>query len=323
MVIASGELTLRDVEVPEPRYGEVLVRVAATAVNRADLLQVKGLYPAPPDVPADIPGLEFSGTVERLGEGVVEFSEGDAVSGLVGGGAYAEYLRTPARTLSPAPRGMSSTHAAALPEAFLTAYDAIVVQGGLKSGEVLLVHAAASGVGTAAVQLGASLGATVIATSRSEAKLSRVRELGAALSIVPKGEHFADEVKRMTGGRGADVVLDLVGGGYTRESLLAAAPGGRVLLVGLTGGRSAELDLADVLRRRLTLRGTVLRSRPLEEKIALATAFTRNILPLVERKMVHPVIDRVLPLEEAGVAHAAVLSNQTFGKVVLLVRPEA
>ncbi len=312
-------LVLSDRPTPKPSKGEVLVRVVATAVNRADLLQVQGLYPAPEGSPADIPGLEFSGVIAGLGEGVTSWSEGDHVTGLVGGGSYAEFLTVHARALSGAPKSVSLVEAAALPEALLTAYDAIVVQGHCRSGDALLVHAAASGIGTAAVQIGRAIGAHVIATSRSEAKLARVLALGADVGLTTTDAKFADAVKKATEGRGADVILDLVGGAYVAEDIRAAANKARIMLIGLTAGRAAEVELGEILRKRLTIQGSVLRSRPIEEKIALAEVFTRHLLPLVERGSLAPVIERTFTLEEAAKAHELVASNQTFGKVLLTV----
>jgi putative PIG3 family NAD(P)H quinone oxidoreductase len=316
-------LQLRDVPSPPLGRGEVRVRVRATAVNRADLLQRMGRYPAPPDAPPDIPGLEFAGEVIELGEGAAADPGaprvGDRVFGLVGGGAYAEEVVVPARALARIPDGMSFTDAAAVPEAFITAWDAMVTQGRLESGEALLIHAVGSGVGTAAVQLGRVRGARVVGTARSPEKLARAKALGLDEGIVPEGGRFAGAVRAATGGRGADVVLELVGGGYVGEDLSAAAERGRIVVVGLTAGARAELDLALLLGRRLSVVGTVLRARPLEEKIAVMRTFERHVVPLFAAGKLAPVIETVMALDEAPRAHALVASNATFGKVVLSV----
>jgi putative PIG3 family NAD(P)H quinone oxidoreductase len=310
-------LALREVPTPEPGRGEVRVRIAATAVNRADLVQRLGNYPAPPDAPADIPGLELAGVVDAVGDGVRERKVGDRVFGLVGGGAYAEYVCAHERTLAVVPEGLSFVEAAAVPEAFLTAYDAMVSQAGLAAGETVLVHAVGSGVGTAAVQIARAIGARAIGTARTASKLERARPLGMDDGVVADGGKFAAEVLAKTSGRGVDVVLELVGGAYVAEDLACIAPRGRLVLVGLMAGARAELDLGALLRKRVQLTGTVLRSRPLEEKIAVAQTFARHIVPLVARGALVPTIDRTLPFEEAAAAHAYVASNEGFGKVVL------
>lgn len=326
---ARGALVLRDVAWPEPGPGQVRVRVAATAVNRADLLQRTGAYPAPHDAPADIPGMEIAGTVDALGEGASQASgllEGDRVFGIVGGGGYAEAVVVHARTLAKIPQGVDDVFAAAIPEAFITAYDAMITQAGLQAGETVLVSAVGSGVGTAAVQIARSVGARVIGTARSEDKLTKARELGMCLGIRPRtGEGntplFAEEVRAKTEGRGADMVLELVGGAYVPEALEALAERGRLMLVGLLAGARADVDLGLVLRRRLVVRGTVLRSRPLEEKILAGQLLARHIAPLVGDGVLRPIVDRVMPLEDAEAAHRYVADNTGFGKVVLRVSP--
>ena len=313
-VLAPGELVVR-----EPGWGEVRVAVAAAGVNRADLLQRRGVYPAPPGAPVDVPGLEYAGTVESVGEGVREWKPGDAVMGIVAGGALATHLVVHAREAIAVPRGMSFTDAAALPEAFLTAYDAIVTQGGLASGDTLLVHAIGSGVGTAALQLGQALGARTIGTSRTTEKLARCASLGLASDdgITVTDARFAERVHALTGGRGADVVLDGVGAAYLEEDLRALAPGGRVVVIGLLAGATAPLALGMLLQKRARVLGSVLRSRPLEEKIALARVFTQRLLPLFERGALRPVVDAVLSMDAAREAHARLEAGDSFGKLVL------
>lgn len=312
-------LVLRDVPTPEPQRGEVRVRVRATAVNRADLLQRLGHYPAPPDAPADIPGLEYAGEIDALGEGVTELAIGDRVFGLAGGGAYAEHLIVHARTAAKMPAELSFTDAAAIPEAFTTAWDAMVTQGGLLAGETVLVSAVGSGVGTAAVQLARAIGARAIGTARTATKLARAHAIGMDHGVVAENDRFADEVLAATSGRGVDVIVELVGGGYLVDDLACVTPQGRIIVVGLLAGRSVSLDLGAVLRKRVRIQGTVLRSRPLEEKIAAGQAFARSVVPLVARKAVHAVVDRVMPLVDAAEAHRYLASNEGFGKVVLEV----
>lgn len=313
-------LRLREVDLPEPSPGHVRVRIRASAVNRADLLQRMGLYPAPQDAPPDIPGLEVAGEVDAVGVGVTDLAVGDRVFGVVSGGAYAEAVAVHARTLARIPAGLDFAQAAAVPEAFITAYDAMVLQGELGAGDVVIVHAVGSGVGTAAVQIARAVGARAIGTARTEGKLARAIELGMDVGIVPgkkdDGPEFAARVKELTGGQGADVVLELIGGAYVPESLAALRVKGRLVLVGLLAGTRADLDLGLFLRRRLRMVGTVLRARPLEEKI-LAAQLLDRLAPLFVSGALRPVVDRVLPLEAAAEAHAYVAANEGFGKVVL------
>ena len=311
-------LALVERETPQPSRGEVRVRVRATAINRADLLQRMGAYPAPTDAPPDIPGLELAGEVEALGPGVERLAVGDRVFGLVGGGAYAEQVVTHERALAKIPEGMSFEDAAAVPEAFITAHDAIVGQAGLTAGETLLIHAVGSGVGTAAVQLGRALGAFTIGTARTPDKLERAKALGLHAGVVAEGNRFADAV-RAVDPAGAHVVLELVGGGYLDEDLRCARPLGRIVLVGLMAGAKHELDLALILRKRLRILGTVLRARPLEEKLAVMRTFEERVVPLFARGALRPVIDAVMPLDQAAQAHARMASNAGFGKIVLTV----
>lgn len=312
-------LEVRERPAPEVSPSHVRVRVAFAGVNRADLLQRMGRYPAPPGSPADIPGLEYSGAVDGVGEGVTRVREGDRVYGLVGGGAYASMLVAHEREVVKIPEGVSDEQAAAVPEAFVTAYDALVVRGRARPGERVLVHAAGSGVGTAAVQLARALGCFVVGTSRTADKLDRCRALGMDRGIAAIDGEFAKAVRDATNGEGVDVVIDLVGGAYVSRSLAACAPRGRVVVVGLTAGAAAEIDLASLLSRRLEVVGTSLRSRPIEEKIEAAKLLDREIGAFLARGAVKAVVDRVFFLDEAGAAHAHVASNQTFGKVLLRV----
>ena len=316
---AGGPEVLELAQVPEPVPGhcEVRVRVRAIGVNRADLLQRAGRYPAPRDVPQDILGLEFSGEVDAVGPGTRELSIGDRVFGLVGGGAYADYLVAHELTLAAIPDGVEFVDAAAIPEAFVTAFDAMVLQAQLASAQTVLVHAVGSGVGTAAVQIARELGARSIGTARTQSKIDGALGLGLDLGICVQDACFSERVLDATNGRGVDVVLDLVGGAYVAEDLKCLASGGRLLVVGLVAGAHAGLDLATLLRKRLTVRGTVMRSRPLEEKIAGARLLAGDIAPLVAAGSYRAVIERVLPLVQARHAHELLASNACFGKLVL------
>lgn len=305
--------------VPDPAFGpeDVLVRVRAAALNRADVLQRRGLYPAPPGVPADIPGLEFAGEVEACGSLVASLAAGDRVMGIVGGGGQAERLRLHERMCLPIPPGMGFAEAAAIPEAFLTAYDALFARAGLTAGESVLIHAAGSGVGTAAAAIASVTGSRVIALSRSPEKRRKLVGLGYEAVLDPDDPRLAETIRQRTGGRGVDVVVDFLGRAAWAVNVDALAPQGRLVLVGTLTGSKVEADLSALMRKRLTVVGTVLRSRPLEEKIALVQAFSRTILPLLASGRLVPVVDRVLPLEEAPAAHAVMERNENFGKIVL------
>ncbi len=312
-------LKLEEVDDPTPGPSEVVIRVQASALNRADLLQCLGRYPAPPGAPADIPGLEYAGVVESVGAAVRGLKAGERVMGIVSGGAFAERLVAHEREVIRMPDSLGFRDAAALPEALITAYDALVLQGGARSGDVVLIHAVASGVGSAATQLMNALGATVLGTSRSAEKLERMAGFGLTHPKVVSsdGPQFAAWVKERSGGRGADLALDLVGGGYLPETVEAMASRGRVLLVGTLAGNTPELPLGKVLQKRLKLIGTVLRSRPLEEKIQVAQAFEHSVLPLVERGLIRPIVDGVFPFTEVEHAFGQLAANATLGKVVL------
>jgi putative PIG3 family NAD(P)H quinone oxidoreductase len=315
-------LRLVEVEEPVPGPGEISVDVHATALNRADWLQVLGKYPVPPGTPADLPGMEYAGTVRAVGPRASRFQPGDRVMGLVPGAAFAERLVTHEREAVPVPEPVSLTDAAAIPEAFFTAYDALVLQGGLGAGERVLVHAVASGVGTAAAQIIQASGSTLLGTGRSAPKLERVAALVPFTSILVARDtpRFADHVLELTAGVGVDLVLDLVGGRYTAESLACLGPRGRMLLVGTVDGVKSELDLRLVLGKRARITGTVLRARPLEEKMALARAVERHVLPLFARGVYRPVVDRVLPMDQVADAFEALVADQNVGKLVLAWR---
>jgi putative PIG3 family NAD(P)H quinone oxidoreductase len=314
-------LEVREVARPSPGPGEVLVRVRATALNRADLLQRMGRYPAPGDAPPDIPGIEFAGEVVALGPEVHRWQPGDRVFAIVSGGAHAEYVRAQASALTRIPDRLSWTDAAAVPEAFITAHDALVTQAGLREGELLLVHAVGSGVGLAAAQVGKAWGARVFGTSRTEAKLSRARAFGMedGLQVTDDPSSLGSDFLAWSQGREADVILDLLGGPYVAASVAVAALRARLMLVGAIAGSTGMLDVRRVLSRRLTLRGTVLRARGHMEKAAVAEAFARDLLPLLDSGALVPAVDSVFPLSRIADAHRRMESNDTFGKVVIEV----
>ena len=305
-------LAIEEVVAPVPGPGQIRVQVRATALNRADLLQTMGLYPAPPGVPADIPGLEYAGVVESLGAGVTRWQVGERVMGLVAGGAWAEQLVTHEREGLRIPGQLSFEQAAAIPEAFLTAFDALTLQGGMREGHTVLIHAVGSGVGTAAVQWAKAVGARTVGTARTAAKLERVKALGLDLGLLVDGAapSFAGQVQ-------ANVALELVGGNYLPETIEAMAPGGVVMLVGLTAGITAELSLRTILSRRLRIIGTTLRARSLEEKIAVAEAFAAQVLPYFAAGTIAPVVGSKVPLAGLKGALEAMASNETFGKTVV------
>lgn len=301
---------------PEPGPGAVRVRVAASGVNRADLLQRLGRYPAPKGYPQDIPGMEFAGMVEALGPGVGDEWLGRPVMGILGGGGYAEYVVVPTEQVVPVPAPLDPVAAGAVPEVFMTAYDAVFLQAGLESGQTLLVHAAGSGVGTAAIQLARRAGATVIGTSRTAEKLVQARPLGLEHAVAGE-DGWADRVLEITGGRGVDVVLDLVGGPYLDGNVKAVASHGRIVVVGVPGGAKGTLDLATLMRKRALVRGTVLRSRSPAEKATLARSFEVDVLPGFQDGSLVPVVDRTFPAARAAEAHRFMETNGNFGKILL------
>lgn len=314
-------LEVREVPRPAPGSNEVLVRVRASAINRADLLQRAGRYPAPPGAAADIPGLEFAGEVAALGPGATEWRVGDRVFGITGGGGHAEHLVAHERALARVPERLSWEEAGAAPEAFITAHDAMVVQAGVRPDETVLVHAVGSGVGLVAVQLARAFGAIPYGTSRTPDKLDRARELGMEEGVVLADDPAAlrEAVQRWTGGRGVDVVLDLVGGAYVAPSIDALARRGRLMLIGTIAGVEGTLPLRAMLAKRLTVRGTVLRARPLEEKILATRAFAAEVVPLLARGTVQVPVDRVFELSEIAAAHRHVEENASVGKVVVRI----
>jgi putative PIG3 family NAD(P)H quinone oxidoreductase len=322
--VGDGTLELREHPDPEPRPGEVLVKVAGAGLNRADLMQRAGFYPAPPGSPPDIPGMEFAGTVVALGDGIDRPGVGAAVFGIIGGGGQAELVTVPAGQAAIVPEGLDLTTTGGVPEAFLTAHDAMCTQAGFLAGEWVLVHAVGSGVGTAALQLAKALGARVIGTSRSPEKLEQCVPLGLDHGIVPATNAdgtldvaaLAAEITTVSGG-GVNVVLDLVAGPYVEADIAAAAPGGRIVLIGTLAGGSATVPVLTVMQRRLRVFGTVLRPRTLVEKARATEAFVRDVVPHLAAGTIAPVVDSILPLDQATEAYDRLASDATVGKIIL------
>ncbi len=312
------KLTLADVPDPVAGEGELLIDVKATALNRADLLQRRGLYP-PPEGATDILGLECAGVVSALGPGATGVEPGQRVMALLPGGGYAGRVTVPSRMAIPIPDNLSFEQAAAVPEAFLTAREALFTLGRLAPREFVLIHAAAGGVGSAAVQLAHRHGAHVIATAGSADKLARVAELGGDTLVDYKSQDFAGIVQSVTGGHGADVVIDFVGGAYWDKHAACMAVAGRCVVVGVLGGMTASVNLAQLLKRRYQILGLVMRARPVSDKIAIAQAFIRESLPMLAAGKLRPVIDCVMPLAEARQAHERMEANANVGKIVLSV----
>ncbi|MBE3558772.1 MAG: NAD(P)H-quinone oxidoreductase [Ktedonobacteraceae bacterium] len=310
-------LAIREVEMPQPVGDQVRVRVHAAGLNRSDLSQRRGNYPAPPGEPSDIPGLEFAGEVDAVGPLVRRWQPGQRVMGIVGGGGQAEYLLTREDLLVEIPANLNYVQAAAIPEVFMTAHDALFTQGGLQMGERVLIHAVGSGVGTAAVQLAHAAGATVFGTSRTPAKLERAKQLG--LDVGLASQDFAGEVKRLTNGQGVHMVLDFVGAAYMAQNLDVLAMWGRLVVLATLGGAQAQVNLAQVMAKRIQIRASTLRSRTLEEKIAVTRRFATQVLPLLASGKVVPVVEHIYPLHEIAAAHAVLEENKNFGKLVLKI----
>lgn len=314
-------LDVREVETPgRPTADRVRVRVRAAGLNRADVLQRQGHYPAPPGYPPDIPGLEFAGEVDEVGEQVGWWKKGQRVFGITAGGAQAEYVVVPENHLAEIPKNLDWAEAAAVPEVFITAHDALFMRANLQPGETMLVHAAGSGVGTAAIQLTRAVGAKAFGTSRTADKLERAKQYGlSAATVVNEQQGFVAAVHEWTNGLGVNVIIDLVGAAYFGGNLNALASRGRLVLVGTTAGAQATLDFAAVMRKRLTIIGTVLRTRNAEEKATATRLFASHVVPLLADGTVRPVVDRVYKLEEIREAHARMESNESFGKIVVLI----
>ena len=309
-------LKLREVPDPVPAAGEVLISITTAGINRADLAQRQGFYPPPPGAPP-YPGMECAGRITAVGRDVTGWRPGDEVCALLAGGGYAEMVAAPAVQVLPLPAGVSLPDAAALPEVACTVYSNVVMYAGLAAGDTLLVHGGSSGIGTMAIQLGRALGARVACTAGSAAKLARCRELGADLAINYHDEDFAAAVLEFTGGRGADVILDIMGAVYLPRNVSALATGGRLVVIGLQGGSEGELDLGQLLRKRATVHAATLRSRPVADKGEIVAGVLAGVWPLVSSGQVRPVIDTVLPLAEAAEAHRLMAASSHVGKILL------
>lgn len=314
----GGPEVLAVSESPDPVAApeEVLVRVHATALNRADLLQRMGMYPNPFPADDEIPGLEFAGEVISCGARVTMWKPGDRIMGIVSGGAYAERLVIHERQAMAVPEGMPWTDAAAVPEVFITAWDALVVQGGLTSGRWAMVHAGASGVGTAAIQICRAIGARIIVTC-SAGKVQACRDLGADVVVDYVNQDFTEEARSATGGTGVDVILDVIGGEYVEKNIAALAVKGRIIQVGVMAGKPLPFNVGLLLGKRASITGTVLRARPTEEKIAISRQFAAEMLPLFTTGQMKPVVDSVYPLEKIADAHIHMANNANVGKIVV------
>ncbi len=302
--------------VPQPGPKGVLIKVRAAGVNRPDVLQRAGAYPPPPGA-SDLPGLEVAGEIVGLGEGANRFGLGDEVCALVPGGGYAPYVTTPEVQALPIPHGLSMIEAAAIPETFFTVWVNVFVHGRLKAGEVLLVHGGSSGIGTTAIQLGTAFGARVLATAGSADKCAACERLGATRAINYRTEDFVAAVKEATSGRGADVILDMIGGSYVQRNYQAAGDGGRIVQIAFLGGSKAEIDYTPLMLKRLAHTGSTLRPRTVAEKAAIAEALEAKVWPLLAAAKLRPVIDKTFPLEQAAEAHRRMEAGDHIGKIVL------
>lgn len=310
---------LQIAERPVPAYAvnEVLIKVAAAGINRPDVAQRKGNYPPPAHAPQDIPGLEIAGTIAEVGTDVTRWQVGDKVCALVIGGGYAEYCNVPAGQCLPVPESLSFTEAASLPETFFTVWSNVFDRGGLKLGESLLVHGGSSGIGVAAIQMATALGSTVYVTAGSDEKGKFCEDLGAVKAINYKTENFKDAIHQITDGKGVDVILDMIGGDYTVPNLQSLADEGRLVMINMMKGKDVAIDLSLVMRKRLTITGSMLRSRDVDFKTAIAEKLEENIWPLLLSGKIKPVIYKVFPASEAAEAHRLMESSEHIGKIVL------
>ena len=309
-------LKLAEIEKPSPAPGEVLIQVVAAGINRADLVQAMGGYPPPPGAPLTL-GLEVAGEIVALGPGVSAFSLGDKVCALLGGGGYAEFAAVSEKCVLPLPKGVRLVEAAALPEAYFTVWTNLIDTARLKPGESVLIHGGSSGIGTAAIQLCAARGHQVFTTAGSAEKCAAIQKLGAHRAINYRDEDFVDVVKKETGGKGVDVILDMVGGDYIQRNMSAAALWGRIVNIAYQSGMQATVNFAPLLMKRLSLLATTLRARTNEEKGAIRDAVQREVWPLLEAGKIKPVVDTTFPLAEAGAAHARMAKSEHIGKILL------
>lgn len=323
VVVRPDQVDAFDIqELPDPVIGpeEVLVAVKASALNRADLLQRRGRYNGPPGTRNDIPGLEMAGVIAEVGSRVVGWKPGDRVMALLGGMGYASRIAVHERMLMPVPPNLTFEQAASIPEVFLTAYDALFLQCELKMGESVLIHAAGSGVGTAGIQMASAQGCRVFGTAGSQEKLEKAAALGLDVGIEYHTQDFAEVIKERTGGRGVDVILDVIGAPYWNQNIASLALKGRMVIVGSMGGGVVEqMNIGALSQKRASVRGTLLRARPLEEKATLVQAFVNRVLPLFANETLVPVVDVTFPLDQVGEAHRLMESNANFGKIVLTI----
>ncbi len=310
-------LEIQDVETPEPIGDQVRVRVRAAGLNRADLSQRMGMYPAPADAPADIPGMEFAGEVDAVGPLVRMYKKGQRVMGITGGGGQAEYVLVHEGLLVPIPENLDFVQAAAIPEVFMTAHDGLFTQAHLQMGERVLIHAAGSGVGTAAIQLAHAAGATTFGTSRTPDKLERAKPLGLDVGLSDKD--FANEIKRRTNGEGVHVVLDFIGAAYVEQNLEVLTTWGRMVFLATLGGTQAHVNLGLLMSKRIQMRGCTMRTRTLEEKLSVTRRFSTQVVPLFASGKVKPIVEQVYPMHEIGEAHKAMAANKNFGKLIVTI----
>jgi NADPH2:quinone reductase len=315
---APEVLKLGSRPVPQPKAGEVLIQVAAAGVNRPDVMQRTGHYPVPPGA-SDIPGLELAGSIVALGDGVKDWRVGDMATALVQGGGYAEYCAAPAPQCLPIPKGMSPVEAASLPETFFTVWSNVFDRAGLKPGESFLVQGGSSGIGVAAIQTVRAFGHPVYATAGSKEKCEACVKLGATRAINYKTEDFAEVIRQATGGKGVDVILDMVGGDYVERELKCLADDGRIAVIAFLGGTKATINLSEILRRRLTISGSGLRPRSVEFKGAIARNLREKVWPLIESGRIRAIVHKTFPLAEAAKAHELMESGAHIGKIVLTV----
>ena len=321
VIAASGPLVLREVPDASAGYGEVLIKVRAAGVNRADLLQAAGRYPPPPGA-SEIMGLEVSGVIADVGDGVTDLAVGQQVCALLSGGGYAEYVAAPAAQVMPIPTGVSLDDAAGLPEVACTVWSNLVMTAQLSTGEFVLLHGGASGIGSHAIQIARVLGARIAVTAGSPAKLELCAGLGADVLIDYRAEDFVDRVHRATDGRGADVILDVMGAAYLERNLATLAVDGRLAIIGMQGGITAEVNIGTLIGKRLTVHGTALRNRPVDGphgKGAIVDAVVESVWPMIASARVRPIIGARYPLDQAGEAHRALAAGETYGKVLLLL----
>jgi len=304
---------------PSPGNGEVLIKVAAAGVNRPDIAQRKGRYPAPEGVPADIPGLEVSGTIVGLGTEVKGIKEGDEVCALLAGGGYAEYVTVPYQQCLPIPNGISLEEAASLPEAFFTVWNNLFEIGGFQPGETVLVHGGSSGVGVSAIQMIKAMGGKVYVTAGNEEKLQACLDLGADIAINYKKQDFEQELNKLNGNQSIDIVMDMIGGLYTSKNLNLLRPYGRIVMINAMKGKIAEIDLLQIMVNRLTITGSTLRSQSIAYKANIAQSLKDKIWPLIPEK-IRPVVYNTFPLEDAASAHELMERSEHIGKILLLVK---